>query len=199
MLLKEARLSWILLISFSFAVQSVACGVESRDHEASDGDADGDGDADADGDADGDSDGDGDSDADVDPVDCVGLESSCVVSPCCRPDRVVCALDRMSEYRCLERCEIDVCAYGDERGACIVMGFSSVCEPTTHAPPVVECQPMSEGCTTEYGVSTNTICSMYGQCFERCVPQNRECPMGQSCFPLGDEEGGACSFSSSGG
>jgi len=74
------------------------------------------------------------------------------------------------------------------------------CHPLANDAAVAACTDGDEGCTTEYGVATDTRCILlYASdrpaCLERCAVGETECDASHPyCRPLLVEEGGFCSM-----
>ncbi|MCP4674103.1 MAG: hypothetical protein GY854_00990 [Deltaproteobacteria bacterium] len=167
-----------------------------------DGDTDGDADSDADGDTDGDTDGDADSDADGD-ADTSGDDPNCgeLDNPCCVyaetacEGNLLCAGTSQADMRCYTQCNPSTCNYDTDQGICQDLGTLAVCVGTSMTP--VTCVAGDEECTTDYGVSLNTVCvtdSSTGNtyCLEKCTAGFTGCDTLHTCIPLSDQEGGVC-------
>jgi hypothetical protein len=153
----------------------------------------GDADADADADADTDADRDVDSEEEWPPAYCGRLEQVCCDEPYC-VDGTTCVTTASAVSLCFRDCTLAPCAYGDETGYCQDVGDFGVCVYGTPEPSA--CAVGYEGCTTEYGASSNTIClpdtEGVPHCVEKCTPGVEECPEGEHCFALGSGTGAVC-------
>ncbi len=194
---------WIATILLSSAACTVWVPIgRVQDADPGETDADSDADADSDGDVDSDSDSDTDSDVDSDAdADSDGDERFCGAmdqyccdeAPACDPG-LICASNQSGQAFCLLPCELMPCPYGDEVGLCLDFGSVDLCIGPRPAP--ADCEPGSPGCTTEYGVSVNTVCALENTstpvCFEICDASGGDCPPNHTCQPLSSGEGGVC-------
>jgi hypothetical protein len=128
------------------------------------------------------------------------------VEPCCDPDRL-CRGMRDAPYLCTRRCALGGCPYGTEAGLChrgdsYPAGTRTdppwLCHPIDNDVPASDCEPGTDGCTTEYGVTEGTECvTLYAidraVCLESCEPLPFECDVpSQMCAALLVEDGGFC-------
>lgn len=196
-----------LFVLPGFVVGLAACKEDYVWDGGADGDGDGDTDVDADTDVDGDGDGDVDGDADTDAdrdfdidldIDwrehCGHLgQRCCPEAPHCESG-TSCADDDEQVEWCYQECALGHCQYGEHSGGCVDIGGEGIC--VVPVPTSVSCTPGENGCTTEYGVSTNTNCLNGADglpyCFERCTPIDPGCPPDLRCFMLDSGEAAIC-------
>jgi hypothetical protein len=135
---------------------------------------------------------------------CAQLGERCdplVADPCCDPEQVCRGNDDVP-YLCSSRCTPEPCDYGGRPGLCApAAGWLEkglLCLPVDNDIAAAECTAPEGGCTTEYGVSTQTTCvEQYATerrvCLESCSGFATGCGLtGRMCFPLITEEGGYC-------
>jgi len=166
--------------------------VDAGDADA-DTDSDVDSDVDVDADSDADSDSDGDSDGDIGPS-CGEMDMLCCdTSPRCQGD-LLCAVSPDGVSQCLMQCDPGVCDYGEELGQCLEFDTVALCIGSDPEP--ASCEPGTQDCLTEYGVSFNTVCAVMGEstpvCFEICIPSSVDCDSEHTCYPLSSGDGGVC-------
>jgi hypothetical protein len=168
-------------------------GANDDSGNGSDLDSDADSDADSDGDADTDSDADSDSDAG-----CGGIDQTCCEeAPLCQNSLQCAGMDEDNVF-CYETCPVELCEYDQEQGYCydvgLTPGTTGVCQGVGMAP--ADCESGDTGCTTEYGVSENTVCFEFVSgtyCMEFCMPAEAVCDADHLCVPLADPAGsGVC-------
>jgi hypothetical protein len=66
---------------------------------------------------------------------------------------------RVGLYHCYQNCEVGTCDYGDAEGFCVDVSSGAgtgVCISDTMG--TSDCTNGTEGCTTEYDTSSNTVC-----------------------------------------
>lgn len=135
-------------------------------------------------------------DADVEPS-CIRTDDFCVDSDqCCDPDTHVCAAAEGEPGLCLERCEIADCDFNGATGTCFDLGGFGACIPDELELLLPSgCEPMSEGCETAYGTTSETICvpleASSWVCVESCEPAQLGCDAWHVCVPL-EDGGGVC-------
>jgi hypothetical protein len=198
-------LSWAVLLDGCSRVNDVVDGDSDGDV---DGDTDGDGDTDTDTDTDADTDADADADADVDGdtgrdadvddggdlrPDCGGVGQLCCIEGApCHAEGSTCVIDnRSGEERCYSCCTPTLCDYGEQSGWCVKRSpVEGMC--TNGAPTNVECQEGETGCTTEYGVTQDTVCveTSFGDhyCLESCTLGYTGCETNEFCVFLDAED-----------
>lgn len=135
----------------------------------------------------------------VDP-DCGTTSCGYADGPCCTSGSACeggaecISLDGTSDI-CLELCSPTVCSYGGADGSCLdFFSGSGVCMGETLTPST--CVEGSTSCTTDYGVSTGTVCVGDGwetYCLESCVVAPSGCDTSHACVPfMGMSDLGAC-------
>jgi hypothetical protein len=98
---------------------------------------------------------------------------------------------------CLSNCTPTSCSYGSDPGYCLPYEtmVDGLCDRGDAAAATVTCTVGAEGCATEYGETTNTLCAQGSgastYCFERCSVGATGCDGSHMCVPLTDG-GGAC-------
>ena len=143
-------------------------------------------------------------------TECAGQDRPCdpmTPTPCCDETHRCSGADG-SAYRCYPPCDPVRCYHGppdgtaDMLGACITTDFEGsrgvpLCWAVAPAYATISCTPGERGCTTQHGVSENTICfekSGDTRCAELCLEEPAaSCAASHQCVPLPFEHGGVCS------